>query len=523
MSLQKALFAGASLFALAGAAHAQDVVTTTKSSPTQDPRDARIQALEESLAAIQDQLADLKAGAAADVAEVRRVQSEAPIVDLKNGRPTFATADGNFKVSIRGLFQADAASYLQDSAGAVDNRRAGNSAADGPAAQDLSSGFNFRRARIGLEGTVYKDWNWALTYEAGGSGTESSQLQQAWVEYAGLKFGDTAIRLRGGAYAWITGLEDATNNTDSLFLERPAPAELVRGLAGGDGRSGVGVYANGERWNASAVWTGSLIGNNTTTTPVFDEQSGYLLRADGLLLKSQDLALHVGANLSSIVNPEDTTVPGAAAATRVRLRERPELRVDGARLVDTGNINASSLTAYGAELGLGYKNFLVSGEYFQIDVNRTGSTASDPKFDGWYAQASWVLTGEQRKWNPVTGGFGGVKPEKNFGKGGLGAWEVAARYSTLNLNDNAGADGTSTPSGGIRGGKQDIISAGLNWYPNSVVRFLLDYQYVDVDRLSRGGTQFGDATTDPVGVTPAAGTQIGQDYSVISLRTQVAF
>jgi len=531
MSLTKALAAGASLLALAGAAHAQEALKTTTGAPAPDPRDERISALEQALSDIQSQLADLKAGAAADVQEVRRVQAEAPVLDLKNGRPTFSTADGKFKVAVRGMFQADAASYQQDKS-TPDRRGAGSgSILDNTNARDLSSGVNFRRARIGLEGAVLKDWNWALTYETGGSGAEAANLQQAWVEYAGFKPFGLPLRIRGGAYAWITGLEDATSNTESLFLERAAAAELVRGIAGGDGRNGVGAYINGERWNASAAWTGSLVGNpndavttsiNATTglstqssTGDFDEQSGYLLRLDGLLLKSLDYNLHVGVNVAGVLNPADTVAPGSTGAASIRLRERPELRVDGVRLVDTGNLSAKNLTAVGYEVGANYKNFLLTGEYFDISVDRTG-VLPDAEFSGWYTQGSWVLTGERHAWSPVAGGFGGVKVETPFNlkTGDIGAWEIAARYSTLDLNFREGVRGLATPTGGVRGGEQEITTLGLNFYPNNVVRFLLDYQWVSVDRLN--------PTTLAASGVPV-GAQIGQDYDVVSLRTQVAF
>jgi phosphate-selective porin OprO/OprP len=189
----------------------------------------------------------------------------------------------------------------------------------------------------------------------------------------------------------------------------------------------------------------------------------------------------------------------------VQLRERPELRVDGTRLVDTGLINSDGLTAYGLEFGAQYKNFLVASEGFKIDVDRIG--AFDPSFSGWYVLGSWTLTGENHPWNAANGGFRGVRPTKIFdpSAGTWGAWEIAARYSVLDLNDTEGAAGSVTPIGGIRGGKQDITTIGLNWYPNNVFRFLLDYQWVRVNRLN------------------SAGAQVGQDADVVSLRSQFAF
>jgi phosphate-selective porin OprO/OprP len=530
MALKKVLIAGASFMALASAANAQDAVSTATGAPAGDARDARINALEQALSDIQAQLADLKAGAAADVAEVRRVQAEAPVLDVKNGRPTFSTADGKFKVAVRGLFQVDTASYLQDDRSPDYRGGGGGTAADNVFARDLNSGVNVRRARIGLEGTVLKDWNWALTVEAGGSGTESAQLQQAWIEYAGFKPAGLPLRIRGGVFAATTGLEDATNNTESVFPERAAPAELVRSLAGGDGRNGLGAYINGERWNASAAWTGSLIqnpnnGSTTTVDPVtglttvtpsgdFDEQSGYTARINFLPIKSQDYNLHVGVSANGIINPADTIAPGATGSGTVRLRERPELRVDGTRLVDTGNLSAKNVFAIGYEVGANYKNFLLTGEYFDIEVNRPG-TLPDAEFSGWYAQGSWVLTGEPRAWNAASGGFGGVKPEKPFKLGeSWGAWEIAARYSNLDLNFREGDEGLSIPTGGVRGGEQEVTSLGLNFFPNNVVRFALDYQWVSIDRLN---PRSASSSGLPVGVP------IGQDYDVVSLRSQVAF
>ena len=52
---------------------------------------------------------------------------------------------------------------------------------------------------------------------------------------------------------------------------------------------------------------------------------------------------------------------------------------------------------------------------------------------------------------------------------GFGAWELAARYSTIDLNDST-----------VTGGKQNTYSVGLNWYPNTVIRFMLDYLHADV-------------------------------------------
>ncbi len=482
MKLKIAFATGASLLAIAGVAHAQE-----------DPRDAIIRQLTARLDALESQVTDLKESTAADAADVRNIIATAPVTLPATGRPTIATGDGQTKFAIRGLVQFDGAEYHQD------NKLSSN---------DLASGTNFRRARLGIEGTVTKDWNYALTAEFGGSGSEAPILNQGWIEYAGFKPWATTqaqpVRLRIGAWATPENLEDATSNTEGLFLERPASAELARAIAGGDGRSGVGVLLNGDRWYAHGVITGATPG---AASPVqFDEQVGYLVRAAWLPLQSPNYALHLGVNLSDVVKPADTGA-GAVTTEQLRLSIQPELRVDGTKLLDTGNINADGLQQTGAEIGGYYKNFYLSGEAFDYKLNPSKVGAPDNKFTGWYVQGAWTLTGEQRLWVPASGGFRGIRPTKVFNPatGDWGAVELAARYSVLDLNDNAGTLNHTTPTNGVRGGDEKITTVGLNWYPNQTIRFLLDYQNGQVDRLN------------------SAGKQIGENFQAISLRSQFSF
>ncbi|MFC3070561.1 porin [Phenylobacterium soli] len=491
----------ASLFCSVAPAALAQAVTTASPKPSGISQEralalsARLDALEKRNEELEEQIADLKAQVAAGEGQIREQVAAQPTVSLNNGRPTFTSLDGNFKFALRSVVQFDAAHYD------VSPLRTDN---------DLGSGTNFRRARLGFDATVYKDWNIALWGEFGGTGGESAVLNQAFVEYAGWRpFGLTEpLRLRVGAWATPTGLEDATSNTEGLFLERAAAAELVRGLAGGDGRTGFGAFARGERWYGSAVLTGKVVG--TPSTAEYNQQSGYILRAAFSPLHGPDYDLHLGASLQGILEPADTAA-GPAEANAVRLAERPEVRVSGARLVDTGAMAANGLQVLGLEAGASWKNLYAAGEWFQVDVSRTqvGAVRSpfDPSFSGWYLQGAWTLTGERHPWSSANGGFNGVKPAKPFSleKRTWGAWELAGRYSVLDLNDKAGSAGAAAPLGGVRGGEQKITTLGLNWYPNNVVRFLLDYQWVDVRRLS------------------AAGARLDSDVGVVSLRSQFAF
>jgi phosphate-selective porin OprO/OprP len=135
------------------------------------------------------------------------------------------------------------------------------------------------------------------------------------------------------------------------------------------------------------------------------------------------------------------------------------------------------------------------------------SLRPDLTFDGYYILGSWVLTGESRSYSSSRAAFGSPRPARPFsiGSGGWGAWELAYRYSMLDLNDEDPAAGVAvSTTGGVRGGEQEIHTLGLNWYVNNSIRFMLNYLHVDVDRLNAAGT-----------------TQVGQSYDAVALRTQV--
>jgi phosphate-selective porin OprO/OprP len=92
-----------------------------------------------------------------------------------------------------------------------------------------------------------------------------------------------------------------------------------------------------------------------------------------------------------------------------------------------------------------------------------GVARRNARFDGWYAQASYVLTGERRRYSRSSGTFQGVRPRRKWG-----AVEVAVRYSTLDLDD-----------GSVSGGEASDWTVGLNWYVRENLRLMFDYVHVD--------------------------------------------
>lgn len=505
----------------AGAARAQGAPS--------DPRLAALARLEGQAASLQAQTDALRAEIAALRASMGVPDGAVAAVPLPASRsgpaapaaPAPDSPDGEeapTRLTVRGQFQLDATGYRQDRPAGPDLRRA-----DSASAADLNSGTNLRRARLGVEGQLDSAWRYGVVAEFGGTGVESPILNAAFIEHGGWRpvAGGPELRVRIGAWAPPTGLEDATSSTDALFIERAAAADLVRGLAGADGRSGIGVTAVGRRWTAAATLTGGTVGGSGE----FDEQTGYITRLAVLAHQGSGSGLVLGLTATGLLDVADTD-PSVASRQTIRLRERPESRVDGTRLVDTGAIAADGLRTIGLEAGGWAGRLYWAGELFRIDVDRSGSGA-DPQFGGWYLQGAWTLTGETRRWNPGTGGIGGIRPRTPFdpAAGSWGALEIAARHSVIDLDSDPGAPGSAAVAGvTVRGGVQTVTSLGLNWYPGDAIRISAVQQWIGIDRLDpENGEVAGTGLFGGLPSVPGNGAQIGQDIRAFTIRTQLTF
>jgi phosphate-selective porin OprO/OprP len=451
----------------------------------------------------QDQKIDDLVSKFAAERDARRLSTqEAPLPSVANGRLQIASADGRFTAALRATVQYDVGYYMQNAR----TRAFANGA-------DLSSGSNFRRAQLGLQGKVFGDWSYYVNidYGSGGStGTETpGHIQQAYIQYDG--FGPFVFRI--GAHPPSTGLDDSYASTDQLLMERSAPGDLTRNMAGGDGRDSIEFLYIGDRLYGSFAYTGDKV---QETTLLSDEQQAVVGRIAYSPVVNADWRWVVSVAGTDVFRPGDST--GALNSPRPFALSNPsELNVDdnSTKLVSLPPANAANVTDawnWNLESAVTYDNFLAQAGYFKYGVDQRGATTlRGLGFGGWYVEGSWVLSGESRGWSAANAAFTNPKPRVNFSPdgGGWGAFELAARYSTLNLNDNEGVIGGALPAGGVRGGEQRIGTLGLNWYPNPVLKFTLQAQNVRANRI---GT---------LGVTSNA--SIGQNFNTIALRSQLAF
>ena len=175
-------------------------------------------------------------------------------------------------------------------------------------------------------------------------------------------------------------------------------------------------------------------------------------------MSGKDYSLHLGGDAQWLIQPPRNLVTGAQTVT---LSDRPELRIDPTTLISTGAIaNASGAQVYGVEAAATYGPLIFQGEYFWFNVDRSANTGLPPigapslKFQGGYAQAGYVLTGETHTYNPATAAYNGIKPASvlaaTAAAGAPGRSPAASRRSTSTINSRpqpaSPADGRpSTP------------------------------------------------------------------------------
>jgi phosphate-selective porin OprO/OprP len=147
----------------------------------------------------------------------------------------------------------------------------------------------------------------------------------------------------------------------------------------------------------------------------------------------------------------------------LRYRRRPESHL-AERFVDTGEFATDGVNLYGLEVAAVIGSTTVQSELILSQVKTV--SGGNRELWGGYIQANHFLTGEVRPYVRTQGLFGRVIPKHYVGwhQRGWGAWEIAARYSYVDLND-----------GDVRGGVLSDVSLGLNWHLRPHIRWMANY------------------------------------------------
>jgi len=225
-----------------------------------------------------------------------------------------------------------------------------------------------------------------------------------------------------------------------------------------------GFMASNAVMDKRLLWQAAAAKNTNASGFGFDDHSGWNLTARlvGVPLYEDggEKVVHLGFGYSHQFRDD----------FMLRYRQRPEAHL-AKFFGDTGStIPTEDIDIINPEFAVVWGPASFQAEYTHSFVQGDGAT--DTSFWGIYAQASYFLTGEHRNYALGKGSFGRVSPNANFNptKGDWGAFEVAARFSYLDLNDEF-----------VRGGKMWDVSAGINWYLYPNARIALNYVHSELD------------------------------------------
>ncbi len=309
------------------------------------------------------------------------------------------------------------------------------------------SGVEFRRIRFFSAGQIYHNILYKLQFDFAGG---SAQLRDAYITITKIPF---LGNLQFGHFKEPIGLELLASSKHITLMERGLTNPLTP-----ERNTGIMAYNSTEHERLS--WAlgyfvpadnyGKYVGGKFNISgrisglPIYNTEEKYH-------------ALHLGLSLTHQYQNnspyELSTRPESHLIQPIAVAE-----IDFAKAVNQAGLEAAWV----------YGPFSLQGEYIHANALTSYKSSLDNStynFMAYYAYASFFITGEHRNYKSSITTFDRVKPKKNFGKeGGAGAWEVALRYSEIDLDDTD-----------IEGGNVANITTGVNWYLNPATRIMLNY------------------------------------------------
>jgi phosphate-selective porin OprO/OprP len=370
---------------------------------------------------------------------------------------------------------------------------------------NLQDGEFFRRIRAFVEGTFWEQGEYRLILALENDQFQTAGLDEFWV---GAKDIPLLGSVRVGHVKTPMGLEgDMTASSRCMtFMERSIYSEAIEL----NQNFVTGLWIGDNYLDQRVTWSGAVFRPDvgSSTGDYFgDSQGGIQGRLTALPYyenEGRDL-IHVAVSGGFRTNDNN-------AFRQFQLRARQQLRddvpaggfpnADNNRLIDTGVITGTGQALLGTEFLWIRGPFSVQAEYGWDYVNGAVAAtnpiapAQNYAFSGGYVQLAYTLTGENRAYDRRLGtlareyyGKSGpysnaylIRDDEGYLHCGSGAWEVAARYDYVNLNDGTG-------TGRIVGGIANGFSLGLNCYLNNNFNVMFDWVYDTRDDVPANSAQ----------------------------------
>jgi phosphate-selective porin OprO and OprP len=338
--------------------------------------------------------------------------------------------------------------------------------------------FEFRRLRLLADGTGYGVFDFRIQMDIEPEGEDTVTTPVTVIKDAYLTMHEVAFfqRLRIGNFFVPFSLEQVTNDTNNIFMERSIPTQ---GIFAADREVGIAMYGVSD--DLSKTWTfGAFIDSvSEALKERIDDNQGHRLSGRFTWVPFYDepsngrYLIHTGAGIL-YTDDQDSLV---------RFSARPQIH-EGPRLIDSGNRPAGSFTTGNLEFATVWGPLSFQSEAFVSTVNLIGDDRAT--LYGAYGYLSYFVTGENRvyeRYGQHGAQFARNVPRSNFflipGGYGPGALELKARTSYLDLNS-------------LNAGQYNDLTVGFNWYWTDRVRTMFDW----IHPWTTQDTPFGDTQSD---------------------------
>jgi len=384
--------------------------------------------------------------------ELRLEALEAAAAPKEKEKPKYPT------LNLSGVFQADAVMFHQTD----ENRLAYG---------EIQNGADFRRARLGAKGSVSDAMDYFMQMDFGSFGRPT--FTDLWVDFKdATPFGTVRV----GQWKQPFSLEVVSSFRYTTFMERSSLFQAFTPFR----HLGIGFYDHSQdetmTWALSYLRTGQDQFGGSLSTDGGNGLAGRVTQLGWYDCQGTEY-LHLGLGYFLNAPPDG----------HARFRSIPEIYVGDFALpagepigssgqaiptvamgtpffVDTGVLTDTSLVhTIGPEMLWVHGPLSVQSEFMGTYVD-SGPSANGFLY-GSYMQVGYFLTGEHRPYDRKAGTIDSVMPFESLSKkGGKGAWELAARWSYLDLTDRQ-----------IRGGELQDFTFGVNWYVNPYCKCVFNY------------------------------------------------
>ena len=351
---------------------------------------------------------------------------------------------------------------------------------------DPEDRFAFRRIRLEMKGNILETMLWRTQVDFNNPGTP--EIKDVFLGFTELPHNQ---QLLIGHQKRPIGLDHLNSSRYNVFVERPFVVEAFNEDAR---RPGIAMYGHADdeslNWRYGFYYLENISRDGRTIGDSRQMSFNARLAGSPWYDDASDGRGYFHWGLSTMfARPDGDAVPADPNSNEGRFRTRVEARSDS-RWLNTGRIaGAAAYEIIGLESIFNVGPFQAVGEYQHNFLQRDGG--SNLQFHGGYFYLSYFLTGEHIPYDRTSGTIGRVKPFENFflvdrmsgGQGvGWGAWNVAFRYSYLDLSD-----------GNVLGGIGESWTTALNWFWTPYSKVQLDLSYGTIhDHAPVGGFTGGN-------------------------------